>query len=185
MKNNLRGFTLIELILAISLMAITFTVTSDILISLIKSQSKTQVMNNVEEQASFIMTRIENDLRNAGGAYLTNDGDNTGLTIQNQTTKGEVGYYIGGAGSTVDDKGLYYWYGGDITKVVELTDRTDPGGVRAACPEDGGCFSVSEGTPQVVNVSIRFTPSSLTSSSSPVNLGVIEMNDTIVIRGSY
>ena len=69
MKNtgikNKAGFTLVEMVLVVGLLAISFGVTSDILISLVRSQTKSRVMNGIEQQANFVSLSIEKELRNA------------------------------------------------------------------------------------------------------------------------
>jgi len=65
MKNTGAGFTLIELLLVISLLALSVGVTSDILVSLVRTNAKTTVLNDIEQTANFISTKLEKELRNA------------------------------------------------------------------------------------------------------------------------
>ena len=61
-KIHAQGFTLIELILVIGILTISIGVSSDIVLTLIKSYSKAQTNNEVEQNADFVMNRIQRDL---------------------------------------------------------------------------------------------------------------------------
>ena len=58
--NAKKGYTLIELMLVIALLALTAGVTGDIIISLVRSYSKTQVANEIEQNAGFVSLKLEN-----------------------------------------------------------------------------------------------------------------------------
>jgi prepilin-type N-terminal cleavage/methylation domain-containing protein len=174
-KKTRKGFTLIELLLVVSLLGIAFGVTSDILISIVRNQIKTQVANNLEQQANFVALKIEKDLRNAYSvAAITN-----GFEIRGR---------IDGVPYTVD-----YTYD-STNKIVNrqenslslpLTDKSTPGGIEVTCTS-ATCFSVSGGSPTSVTLSMRFTPSSLGApATTPANTGFVDINTTFVVRGTY
>ena len=58
-KKNQGGFTLVEMLLVVFLLALTMGLTSDMLLSLIRSNTKTQVINEIEQQANFVSLKIE------------------------------------------------------------------------------------------------------------------------------
>ena len=64
-QNAQNGFTLIELLLVVGLLALSVGITSDILISLVRSYSKSQVINEIEQNANFVSQKLEKELRNA------------------------------------------------------------------------------------------------------------------------
>ena len=177
-KNIKEGFTLIELLLVVSLLGITFGVTSDILISLVRNQVKTQVQNSLEQQANFVALKIEKDLRNA---YSVTD---------NGTNKFIVNGRVNGVPYIVD----YTHSGGVINRkestfsaILPLTDTSLPGGVTVTCTGAGTiCFSISGVSPTKITLSMRFTPSNLgTSAATPANTGFVDINTTFVVRGTY
>ncbi len=65
MKNSQKGFTLIELLLVIGLIGLTVGVTGDIILSLIRSYSKTQSTTDVERAANFAAGKLEKEFKNA------------------------------------------------------------------------------------------------------------------------
>ena len=56
-KNNQSGFTLIEMLIVVVILAIVVGMTSDMLMSLIRSNTKTQVINELEQQANFVPSK--------------------------------------------------------------------------------------------------------------------------------
>lgn len=176
-KKHNKGFTLIELLLVVSILGIAFGVTSDILISLVRNQVKTQVAYSLEQQANFVALEIEKDLRNAYSV--------SGDTISNVLT---IIGRVNGVSYTV----IYTYAGGVITRQngsvsLPLTDTSNPGGVSVSCTgANSTCFSVSGGSPTLVTLSMRFTPSNLGSSAiTPANTGFVDINSTFVVRGTY
>lgn len=171
MKQN-KGFTLIELVLVISLLALSVGVSGDIIISLIRSYSKTQVTNEIEETANFLTLKLEKELRNAQrtsvpalGAsgntltFLNRAGDTVtyALTAQHQINR------------TVSS-------GGSFPLTISAVGS---GGVVIDCP--GGCFTLIADSPQVVRLNINVK----SGNSSPTFEGNVTLNNTIVVRGTY
>ena len=74
-KNNQKGFTLIEMLLVVLLLALTVGLTIDMLLSLIRSNTKTQVINEIEQQANFVTLKLEKELRDALDAIGTHKPD--------------------------------------------------------------------------------------------------------------
>ena len=163
MKKSNEGFTLIELIIVIAILAITLTLTSDILISLVRSNNKTVVKDELEQQANFVALKLEKELRNARDAEI-NSG-NLSFTLE------------GGQDAT-------YSLDGEVLQKdsVPITSNHPLGGVVVSCPS-GACFGVEPGPPQLVTIDLLFTPKSgggLGSFS-----GEIKVNTTIVLRNTY
>lgn len=171
-KNN-RGFSLIELLLVVALMAIAVGVTGDILISLIRSYSKSQVINEIEQNSNFLAVKFTNELRNArrvisitGGSSITFE-DREGIPI----------IY------TVQDGVITRRYNSGA--VMPLTRTSVPYGVNVSC-SGAGCFVALpdlNNDPQVIQINIVITQSG--NPASNLFTGEINIDDTIVIRNTY
>jgi prepilin-type N-terminal cleavage/methylation domain-containing protein len=172
-KNKKNGFTLIELLLVIALLAISVGVTNDILISLIRANNKTQVMNEIEQQSNFLSLKIEKELRNASSVDIPDSVDESSTILQFNTKDDEtITYDV--------TSGVVYRNG------VPITSNISPGGIIASCSGEGGtndCFSLSGVDPQVVNINIDFTQAQ----SGPSNsyTGKVGIKSTIVLRNTY
>lgn len=170
-KNN--GFTLIEMLIVVALLAITVGITSDILISLVRSNTRTQILNEIEQQANFVSLKIEKELRDARDVTQELEGDtlqftrNDGveITYEHTTTDG-VGFLRRQVGSS----GFY-----------PVTSGSGPGAVDVRC--SGRCFTVTGANPEVVMIDMEFFQAA--------NGGVIDyiggakIQSSIVIRSTY
>lgn len=168
-----KGFTLIELVLVIALLIISVGVSTDIIISLIRSYNKTQVTNEIEQSANFVMLKIDRDLRNAVsvtvpsnvgvGSDVLTFSDRNGDTISYQLSGDTIERSVNGGGSTA------------------LTDNSPTGGgVVASCTS--GCFTLWNVNPQVIQVNIDFAH---VGAGGSFFTGNVNMDSTVVIRGSY
>jgi prepilin-type N-terminal cleavage/methylation domain-containing protein len=178
------GFTLIELLLVIGLLALSVGVTGDILVSITRSYNKTQVANEVEQQANFVTLKLEKELRNAQKVTVTSATSMT-LTMPDSTA---VTYSVTGSAGA-----------GKITRTVGATTNdltsTGIGGVNVVCGADAGtssctpsssnCFTSSAaGTkPQIVTVSMTFNQGQSVSVGS--YSGCAKINNTYVVRDTY
>lgn len=175
MKTRQKGFTLIELLLVVSLLSISVGVTNDILISLIRTNNKTQVMNEIEQQSSFVSLKIEKELRNASLVYTPLAGG-SGTILNFRTRNGVIIEYELDQTLGILKRGV-----NGATK-VNVTSNFNPGGVVVTCGETG-CFSVSGYNPQIINTHLLFNQSQLSPSIS--YSGSLEINSTVVIRNTY
>lgn len=169
------GFTLLELVLVIGLLAISFGVTSDILISLVRSQTKTMVLNSVEQQANFISMKLEKELRSATDVSMSG----TDLVITKRNSTNPVTY-----GLVTNTRVLNRTELGPGT--LPLNDVSNPGGVGVECVPGFSCFTVTASSPKVVTIALRFGPVlSAGGGLIPVNTGTVDINSTIVVRSTY
>lgn len=175
------GFTLVELILVIGLLAISVGVTNDVLISLIRTSSKTQIINEIEQQANFVSLKIEKELRNAKNATV-----DSGTILSFETRNGDVIEYkvysadSGGIITRTENGGIEY----DLTWDGVEGSGAGSGGVLVTCPgSDPICFSVTGTSPQIVSISMTFSQSQTTSIAS--FSGSVDINNSIVIRSTY
>ena len=149
-KEN-KGFTLVELLVVIALLGISIGVTNDILVSLVRSYNKTQIKNEVEQQANFVGLKLERELRSATGT--TSTGYTNTLTISKEGSV-SVTYKLNGNKLQVENP--------TGSTAVALTSSLGAGGVSVSCMLNmltcSTCFSVVGTTPQTVKMHIRFAP---------------------------
>lgn len=169
-----QGFTLIEMIIVVVLLAVTVGMTSDILMTLIRSNTKTQVLNEIEQQANFVSLKIEKELRDAISvksdfpntlSFTTRDGTQVTYTCDDNAEGGTVGNIT----RSVD--------GGDPYPV---TSGNSPGGVDVVCST---CFSIVSTNPEVVKINMEFKQAQQGAGLSYSGSAVID--SSIVIRSSY
>ena len=170
MNRYQKGFTLIEMMVVVALLAITVGLTSDILISLVRTNTKTQVLNEIEQQANFVSLKIEKELRDARLVTAPVAGD-SGNTLTFQTKNGVEVMYV------LDGNSIKRTIGG-VSNI--LTSNSSPGGVSVTCP--GNCFSV-DGSPQVVKIDMTFSQAQDEAGVS--YSGSANIESSIVIRSTY
>jgi len=170
MKRTSKAFTLIELLIVISILAITLTLTSDILISLVRSNNKTRVKNELEQQSNFVALKIEKELRNAGNVDSSTGDSQLKFTLEDST---EITYFLAG-------NVLNRTVGGATNPV---TSAHEPGGVFVSC--SGDCFVLHGESPQRVDISLIFTPASSEGPLGTSFSGQVEVNTTVVLRNTY
>lgn len=185
MKKNQGGFTLIEMLLAVLLLALTVGLTSDMLLSLIRSNTKTQVINELEQQANFVTLKIEKELRDAVSVNTNYDAncqenyclrftkrDGTVITYRNSATgsSSRLERLVGTLGPT--------------NNFVPITSESSPGGVNVTPLEDDRPYFEIIGTdPQVVKVNMLFEQAQV--SAGPTYSGDVKIESSIVIRSTY
>ena len=91
MNTKNKGFTLIEIILYMSLMAILLAAFAPFMLQLIKGGEKASSGQDVYSTARYISERIKFEIRNSGGVYTASSTFNTNLA----TTTGAVFSIIG------------------------------------------------------------------------------------------
>ena len=171
--SNKKGFTLVELLLVIAILGVAVGVTTDILLSLVRSYSKTQVINDIEQNANFATSKLETELRDAISVTdVSNPGSpEISLVLSNKT----VNYKLENSELLRSVDGTYQ----------KITRKQVPSGVAISCGNIDGisCFSVSPGSPTIVSYSFIFSqPSTIT---GDVFSESIETAGTIVIRNTY
>lgn len=173
------GFTLVELLLVITLLAISIGVTGDIMVSLTRSYNKTTVLNEIEQQANFIGLKLEKELRNATNVIVS--GANTQMQFNYGTGTVCYNFSDGNLYRTESPAGLCSFSTADADALVATpTINQSLIGVNVAC--DPTCFSVSGTSPQVVDIAMTFSQASGGGVSFSGN---IVLHNTIVIRNSY
>ncbi len=173
--NSTQGYTLIELLLVVGLIAISVGVTSDILLNIVRSYSKTQVVNEIEQQANFVGLKLEKEIRNADDATIIMV--NVIRLTPKSTPTSFICYRLNGTILQRLANGTSICSGG--TGWQNLT-QSGVGNVSIGCI--GSCFSVNGTAPKRVSIGLRFTQGS---GSGTAFTGNIEITNTIVLRQTY
>src|SRR3972149_8494162 len=185
------GFTLIELLLVVSLIAISVGVTGDVITSLIRSYTKTQVQNEIEQNANFASFKLEKEVRNA--SYTTfpaaNGGGNTTLRFVNRDGTNLICYRVRTvSGVGILERGTSANLAvADCSNYSAVTNSANIGGVNVTCNvivPGNNCFSVTQaaGGPFVVRVHLEFAQ---VGGGSAALTGNVVFDNTLVVRGSY
>ncbi len=170
--NNQKGFTLIEMLLVVLLLALTVGLTSDMLLSLIRSNTKTQVINEIEQQANFVTLKLEKELRDAIDANINTDNSLV-ITLRSNS---QVTYQI-------NENNVLQRKLGSAGSFVNLTSSSSPGGVRVTCVDPSPCFDVTDSNPKTVVTRLLFRQAQV--EAGPTYSGDVKIESTITIRGDY
>jgi len=170
MKKNQGGFTLVEMLLVVLLLALTMGLTSDMLISLLRSNTKTQVINEIEQQANFVSLKIEKELRDSVDVKIPgggSSGDSIELTLRSGS---KVTYRLQGNVLQRSITGSF----------VPITSNSSPGGVVVS---GSPVFTITGSNPKVVKLNMLFSQAQ--SGAGASYKGSIKLEPSIVIRSSY
>lgn len=203
-KTGSAGFTLVELLLVVSLLAISAGVTSDIIITLVRSYNKSQVSNEIEQQANFVGLKIEKELRNATRivvpseqyySQLASAGGNTSLVFKYrdpETTSLSLICYRVNSGvierstNTNPDAVSPYC----TNAYVPITSNESPGGVNVTCVNSrlagdvNYCFwNILSSRVDIAKLHLYFYQAGVATNNSIS--GYVDLNTTVVARGSY
>lgn len=126
--NKLKGFTLIELIVVITVMSILSIVTGRILISVVRAQQKAQMINGILEAGGKVTSTFEEQVRTGKNFELVDiDGDGVNeLTFEDQFDNNKVFGYskpLSPCGAPSHKNGFVYFInqGDSITDESKLT----------------------------------------------------------------
>ena len=151
-----KGFTLMEAVLAVGLLALVSVVSLSIVVNVLRSATKSQAATDVEQAASFVLSNLEDDVKKSTSAFMhDNDLNLTGPSFAAIYNLGVCDCNLncvkvsrdGGASwiKLTDDKGY-----GLPCKPAQTSVTLELGGT--------SYFTVisSAGTPLAVNVKIKF-----------------------------
>jgi prepilin-type N-terminal cleavage/methylation domain-containing protein len=79
--HNLKGFTLIELLVATAVMGLLAMVSANIISSVLKSQNKTTIINEIRQNGDSAIARFERDAKQARGITPVGLGPFTSVTL--------------------------------------------------------------------------------------------------------
>ena len=151
---NKKGFTLLELLVVTAILAVLIGISTTVFISILRSQNKTNVINEVRQNATLAIDLFERDVRSAsdiipdGGSFLTNkitlvEVEN-GTAVDWECVNAVVGIDNGYIQRTVDGSG--------VDQVITNTDTKT--GVSVDCGGDGAtkAFVVSDSATPIVTM---------------------------------
>jgi|GEM_PF-1156565 prepilin-type N-terminal cleavage/methylation domain-containing protein len=78
------GFTLVELLVVIFVMALIATVGGDVIISTLRSSNKANIINEINQNANFVLSSVESVIRNAKSVQILDSPTNRQLEIIDQ-----------------------------------------------------------------------------------------------------
>ena len=191
-NNKTAGFTLIELLLVVSLLAISVGVTGDVITSLIRSYTKIQVQNDIEQNANFASLKLEKEIRNASYTilpYVNGSGASTLFFLNSDATK-LICYRVTYSGAGVLQRGWASTSGGipgACSNYTNVTNTSLVGGVNVTCNTlvpGNDCFKITKaaGGPDVVKIHLEFTQVGAFGVSQT---GSVIFDNTLVVRGTY
>ena len=190
-KINNKGFTLIELLLTVALITITMGVSSNIILSITRSYTKTQSNNELEMNANYLFLKLERELRSAisvdqpvhnltSATLSFRDKNNIPVSytvyypIVSPYAAGYVTRTYNGTGLNITDN--------NATTGVSVFCKTIPYGNNFVDP----CFVVEGTNPQRVTIGMNVAQAnSGTCPDVARPEKCAEIDDTIVSRGTY
>lgn len=187
-----KGFTLIELIIVITLVAITAGISADIIITLVRSYNKTLISSDLERAGTLTLTKFEKDIKpatkvttpnsNQCGSSITfnrNLVDGSGITREAYVTYAFNNLGSQKANMTKDVQ----WVGLPGENIDNIL--IDPNLQRITVDYANSEFCVIGGSGENVTVVLIRLALLSTSTSDGSTSGSISYDQTIVLRGSY
>lgn len=164
-----KGFTLIELLLSVGLLALTIGLAADIIVTLVRTNGKVQVFNEVEQEANYIFLRLQRDIREALSAEVVDSN-----TLRITPKVGEKYTYVA-IPATATSPATFTRGGYDLTDTV-----SNRGSVVIEC--NGSCFTQVGTSPTAIQINLtirqRNAASNIFSSS-------VTLSDIFTVRASY
>lgn len=169
--SNQKGFTLIELVVVISIISVTMGLATDMILSLTRAYVKTQINNELEQNSNFVFQKLEKELRTSTGTITVNG---TKTQIDFTDVLGQPVVYKVENGIVMRKSG--------VAGTFEYLTNDDPiNGVYVACSQ---CFYLQpSATVNIVKLNMTFSQS-LSETKKPF-IGSVTLDNTIVVRGNY
>lgn len=140
MKNQ-KGFTLIEMLVVIAIITIIGTISTQIILSLIRSNNKTNIQNEVRQNGAFVIDYLERDIRSASSVVVP-----SATLLQLTQPDGTVIDYVCAIGSSNSN--------GDITREGQSLVNIDAStGVKI----NSCAFTTQNSSPPLVTIDIVIT----------------------------
>jgi len=182
------GFTLIELLLSIALLTFVVTMSSDTIITLVRTNTdtiitlvrtntKAQGANEVEAVANFLSLKLQNDIKNSLDVTVT---DSNTLTLAKRDGSTVVYKAISASGDA--PAYLTRQIPDEMSDAVPLTNNSSSAKVAVECL--GNCFARSGGVDSPVSITISMRVFQFNAPTKIFSSEVV-FKDTFTVRGSY
>jgi len=171
-----KGFTLIELLVVVSLIIVVVGVAGDIVVSLVRGYNKTQITNEVEQNANFTMAKLEKELQNA---YEVTAIQSDSITFKREKS---------GVGGIVTTETISYTVesaGSDIYYIARAVDGAAPVAVTnfLVVTASASFADISaSASPKVIKIILTM---SQVGSALPQFTQSTTLESTVIVRGSY
>ncbi|MFZ5425210.1 MAG: PilW family protein [Patescibacteria group bacterium] len=175
-NKNSKGFTLIELLIVVSLIVITVGVSSDIIVSLVRSYNKTRVANEIEQNTNYVLLKLEKELRDAD-SVVVNSATQVTISRELNDTPVTISYTVDGNGNlfrAVNGGSQVTIINDDSVSGIRV-DRSD------GQPNFADISELSDGS--IVKIHLVFIQRG--SAAAAVFTGAVSLDNTVVVRGAY
>ena len=172
-----RGFTLIELLIVVTLVVITVGLSSDIIISLVRSYSKTRVTNEIEQNSNFVLLKLEKELRDASNVVVAGDGRSITFDRELGGTDVQLEYEVTAGGDLVRSV--------DGGSPVPMINNDPVEGIEVSLADGQRNFTDISQTSDGSIVNMHFVFEQRGSAAAKSFTGIVPLDNTIVIRGAY
>lgn len=165
------GFTLVELVIVISILGVTLSLSTDMILSLTRAYAKTQINTELEQNSNFVFQKLEKELRTSNGAVTINSTNNqiTFTDVDGQ----QITYKI--------ENGVAQRRIGALGAFEDLTNDDMINGVYVSCSQ---CFYLNPSvSANIIRLNITFSQP-LGENKRPFT-GSVTLDNTIVVRGLY
>lgn len=187
------GYTLLELLIVIGLIGLTVGVTGDIILSLVRSYTKTQATNELERTSNYAVTKIEKEFKNAVSNVTFGDStDSVSFYTKyyNNSTLYPVSYRYTPACPSTDTGNQ-----GCIQRCDKLETSCIAGDWKPITDTDivivltngGKVFSKAspgDSTPVALSLNMKLTKNINGSTNNPFS-GELVVKTTVVAKGTY
>lgn len=177
-KKDQIGFTLMEVTIAVGLLALVSVVSVNVVANLSRSAVKSQAGVDIERASDFVLLKIKSDINRAVSVQVSPDLKT--LTINQGPALGSVDYKILASGNCASAK-----VGGCIKRnSTYLTDSTDSPSAVSVEPTDSRFSAVTDkdgASVIAVNVVMKFKKPSVAGSAGGNFSGESVVNTTIAL----
>lgn len=112
MKNDDRGFSLVELLIAIAISSIVLSAVIFLIAQAVKSYGKQTALAQIQSDADITLNQISKNIMEATEIYLVEDSQGLKFYTTKDSSKTRIGYYY-----DKNDKTLYYSDEGSVNKL--------------------------------------------------------------------
>jgi type II secretory pathway pseudopilin PulG len=185
------GYTLLELLIVIGLIGLTVGVTGDIILSLVRSYTKTQATNELERSSNFVVSKIEKEFKNAvSNVEITNSQVSFYTKYYNDSNLYPVSYrHVSTCPSDFGPKGCIQRCDGLAPSGVCSTTWKSVTDANSVIVSQNGASPIfvnpsPAGAASALTVNMKFTKNINGATNNPFS-GELIIQTTVVAKGTY